>query len=123
MNEAYKQLTQCGALAYCTNVRILGPVVYADVDLEIIAWLKEDVFFLEGVGHLLHADVGGDRCDFRSIKGSFGSGSLQIVISRQTWKLYADVDGFSPYDDVVGLVGHFFGEVIPGWFKKRSRDV
>ena len=117
MNEAYKQLTRCGALAYLKNVKILGPAVYADADLQIIDALKADKSFLAGIGHLLHGDVGDDRCDFRSIRGSFGKGSLQIVVSKQTWKLYADIDMFSPYDDVLGFFGHI-GEVLKFWKRK-----
>lgn len=83
--------------------------------------LQQDDRFASGILHGLHADVGEDRADFRSHTGALGKGSLQIVVDKQTGRAYADVDRFSPYSDVVGFLGHAFGEVIPGWFRKRKK--
>ena len=81
--------------------------------------LIQDERFLQGPWHLLHADVGPNRRDFRSINGVFGRGSLQIVVSEPSGRAYADVDRHNT-QDLVNIVGHVFGAVIPGWFKRKK---
>jgi hypothetical protein len=84
------------------------------------ARLAQDPRFASGVLYAMHTDVGEHLEDYRSFTGALGKGSLQIVVDRQTGRAYADVDRFSPYGDVVGFLGHAFGEVIPNWFKKAK---
>ena len=87
-----------------------------DVDVAI-AYLRDDWRFKEGVFHLLHDDIGGDRVDFRSHTGELGWGSMQISISQETGRGMADVDARGFYTDVWGQIGHA-GEVIAGWWRK-----
>lgn len=115
------QLEKAGLLSYLTVVastpsHVTGTVAPYALD-GLIDWLRHDKNFACGILHGLHADVGPDRIDFRSHRGAFGKRSLQIVISRGTGNFYADCDVFSPYSDVVGFLGHAFGEVVPGWLR------
>jgi hypothetical protein len=121
MNEVLRQLTVSGKAKHLTNIEESGRAVYGIGCERLIRALRKDERFIEGIGHLLHDDVGGQRCDFRAIRGSFGKGSLQIVVSCETWRCYADLDGFSPYDDVVGFVAHWVGEVIPAWLRRKRK--
>lgn len=90
---------------------------------ELIDKLKQDKRFCCGPWHLLHADVGEPRVEFRSHTGSLGKGSLQIVINTETDRYYMDLDRFSPYSDLVGVFGHLFGEVVPWpWKRKKSQE-
>lgn len=88
------------------------------MDLKILERLSSDPRFARGAFHGLHQDVGGKRVDFRSFSGAIGRGSLQLVISRETCRAYADIDKHNPYQDVVSIIGHNFGEVIPHWLKR-----
>ena len=70
----------------------------------------------------MHGGLGRD--EFRSIKGRYGPGSLQIVIrpvspSFDAW--YADIDRFNPLQDVAGFLAHQFGAVIPSFFRDLWR--
>jgi hypothetical protein len=85
--------------------------------LLMVVSLRRDRRFNEGMLHRLHADVGNNLTDFRSTRGAFGQGSLQIVVDLTTGTFYADVDLFNPYQDVVNWVGHA-GEVVAGWFRR-----
>jgi hypothetical protein len=97
-------------------------VVRMDRLADLIAHLHNDQHFACGIFHGLHEkDVGHPRIEFRSHTGTLGKGSLQWVINRETGQCYCDVDRFSPYSDLVGIVGHLFGEVIFGGFKRRWR--
>lgn len=96
-----------------------GACIRGTVPLSLIEHLRTDKQFASGVFHLLHkADVGTPRVEFRSHRGTLQKGSLQMVINRRTGTFYADVDRFPVYSDVVGALGHFFGEVL---FKRRKR--
>src|SRR5688500_9593297 len=95
--------------------------LYGVVRLGLVDKLKTDARFACGPFHLLHADVGDPRIEFRSHTGKLGKGSLQIVINTDTGTCYADCDRWSPYADLVGVVGHLFGEVLPGLFRRRTR--
>jgi hypothetical protein len=73
-------------------------------------------------GTLHKSDVGVPLTDHRSITRD-GNRSVQIVIGPETGGtlftpgyvyVYADTDKYNPLQDVVSVVGHFFGEVIPG---------
>ena len=91
------------------------------LNLDAIAMLDADPRFARGGLHHLHVEVGKHRTEFRAHPGEIGTGSLQIVIDTQTGRFYADIDKFSPYTDGVNVIGHTFGEVVPGWLKKIGR--
>lgn len=112
-----QQLLEAGVLGYLYDVEIDGERIRAKADATLMKKLRNDDRFLEGILHGLHPDVGPSRRDFRSVRGSLGAGSLQIVYDPTTTHFYADVDHASPYDDVVGFVWHA-GEVIGGWWRK-----
>lgn len=112
-----QQLMLAGVLGYLYDVELDGERIRAKADATIVKRLRNDARFLSGHLHGLHADVGPDRMDFRSIRGRFGKGSLQIVYDPTTTNFYADVDRASPYDDVVGFVWHA-GEVLGGWWQR-----
>jgi hypothetical protein len=80
--------------------------------------LKNDPNFANGWLYGFHRDVGDNLADFRSFTGTFGDGSLQIVMDRYTGNFWIDVDRFNPYQDVVNFFGHAFVEVLPNLFKK-----
>jgi hypothetical protein len=90
-------------------------------DLAVLDVLRQDPRFAEGPWHLLHADVGDPKTEFRAHPGEIGHGSLQIVINTHSGYFYADIDRFSPYTDVVNIGGHAFGEVVPNWIKTIGR--
>lgn len=115
--EVGRQLLLAGAAPYLARIEFQGETVRAIAVPGLVAVLRANDRFIEGLLHGLHGDVGPNRTDFRSIRGSFGKGSLQIVLDPLTGVFYADVDRFSPYDDVVGFVGHA-GEVIRGWWRR-----
>lgn len=62
--------------------------------------------FRRGILHSRHKDIGPKRLDFRSDRGSLGSGSLQVVFSRLTGVVFIDMDEFNPYEDVASFFGH-----------------
>ena len=121
------QLTASGCAEYflappVEEAGAIRGVVRVDRLPDLLARLHADPRFACGEFHRLHAkDVGHPRIEFRSHTGTLGKGSLQWVINRETGQCYCDVDRFSPYSDVVGIVGHLFGEVIFGGFKRRWR--
>lgn len=107
MTEAHRQLEKAGYLLFLTGVDCsVESCVRAKADLRIVTVLRGDRRFKEGIGHLLHVDVGTHRLDFRGHRNEFGKGSLQIVIDKKTGVFYSDVDAFSPYSDLIGLFGH-----------------
>lgn len=78
--------------------------------------------FLSGSGWILHKDVGNDLIDFRSIKGVFGKGSLQIVFDKKTGAFWSDVDRFNPYQGLYYQVCHVFLECIPDLIKAYKNE-
>lgn len=74
--------------------------------------------YASGILYGFHTDVGRNLWDYRSFTGTFGSGSLQVVMDRTTGQFHIDVDQFNPYQDVVNFVGHAFVEVLPNLFRK-----
>lgn len=84
------------------------------------ALLDADARFLHGPFSWLHPDIPTPRHDYRAIKGAVGKGSMQIVVSDATGEFWCDIDQFSAYQDVVNLVGHLFGEVIPHWLGRKK---
>lgn len=96
---------------------------------EMIDCLRRHPSMLEGEWHWLHPSVGFPRTEFRSITGSLGPGSLQVVINTETGAFEADVDLHNT-QDVVNIVAHLGGEVlgsklkragsaIAGWFRRK----
>ena len=79
--------------------------------------LQTDSDFKCGVLYGFHTDLGSSLVDCRSITGTFGDGSLQIVFSQDSTNFHFDVDRFNPYQDVVNFLGHAFLEVLPHWFR------
>lgn len=112
------QLTRAGVLRFLTPVENSEKTVLAQADEGLIPFLEAHDAFASGGLHLLHPDVGDHRRDFRSYRGAFGKGSLQIVVDERTGKFYADVDAWNPYADVVNWIGHA-GEVIAGRLRRR----
>src|SRR5688572_21238178 len=96
--EVFRQLQQAGALAHLKGAcEVTDTSVTGSTGLLMVVNLRRDGRFAEGVLHKLHADVGEDLTDFRSYRGAFGKGSLQIVVDLTTGQFYADVDAWSPY--------------------------
>lgn len=122
--RACEQLKASGYLGYVTAWRVEGDGCRGTMQLEALPKLQRDTNrFASGILYGLHEDVGNHLHDFRSYRGQFGEGSLQIVIDDQTGAFWADVDEFSAYQDVVNAVGHSFGEVIPHWIQRLWRKV
>jgi hypothetical protein len=121
------QLIEAGVGDYIApgSVKINAHSIEGALDLDVLEKLRDHHQFQEGIFHGLHEDVGEHRTEFRSHLGSFGDGSLQLVIDWHTGRFYADVDKFSPYSDVVGIFGHLFGEVVANkirrWFGREER--
>ena len=119
---ALAQWERTGYLRFVRACRPQGEGIAGRVDLECVRELQNDPRFASGAWYQFHEDVGDDLVDFRGYRGTFGKGALQIVVDRQTGAFYSDVDAFNPYADVVGFLGHAFGEVVPqtvaGWWRK-----
>lgn len=118
MNEAHRQLEAAGCLPFLRDVLVSQFTVAAIAQLALVAKLRADTRFMSGIFFGLHRDVGDDLMDFRSFRGALGKGSLQIVLDKKTGRLYADVDRYSAYQDVVNVIGHLFGEVVPHWARR-----
>jgi hypothetical protein len=115
-NEAMRQLRRSGYAVFLQHVYCDEACVRGTIKPELLGVLerrlREDCDHGTCGGlHGLHKDVGRNRFEWRSHRGTYGDGSLQIVIGRDTGRVYADIDRFSPYDDLVGFAGHS-GEVI-----------
>lgn len=116
--EARRQLRRSGYDVGAHDLVVDAATVRGVIALSILPALRADLRFHEGPFHLLHADIPHPRTEFRSYRGTLGPGSMQFVINTDRGLFYADIDKFSPYEDVVGVVGHLFGEVLPHWVKK-----
>jgi hypothetical protein len=111
------QIERAGYLPDFYEYQENGMTLLGVVDVSLIDRLKEDRRFAYGIFYGLHRDVGTDLIDFRSYSGELGPGSLQLVIDKVTGTCYADIDAFNPYQDVVNVIGHLFGEVV--WHRVR----
>lgn len=115
--EAIRQLRAAGYFDMLTKIETLKAGLYGVMDLAVVPRLLADARFAHGIFYGLHTNVGQDLYDFRSHTGTFGKGSLQIVLDKKTGRAWCDVDGWSPYSDVVGVIGHLFRDVLPGWWR------
>ena len=115
------QLEAAGLTPYLVDTSASDHAVSGRMRITAINVLRADPRFASGLLYQLHKDVGEDLTEFRAHPGEIGKGSLQIVIDKQTGRFYADIDGFSPYSDVVNWIGHAFGEVVPSFFRKVFR--
>ncbi len=86
----------------------------------IFKTLDNTAIFLSGsFGRLHKDDVGGNpHRDYRSITGTLGPRSLQVVVNTRTLAGYADPDGFNPYQDARGFFGHTFLELVPNRLRR-----
>lgn len=82
--------------------------------------LARDDRFLSGPLSALHPEIGSPRCDYRSLQGKFGPGSLQVVVNPETLRCHLDIDRYNPYHDLVRWIGHT-GEVAGNWFRRMVR--
>lgn len=121
-NEASRQLYQAGYSPYVMSIEVVENHVTGRMDLGVIDQLTGDPRFANGVLYSLHRNVGEDLRDFRSYRGSFGKGSLQIVLDVKTGAFYADVDQWNPYADLIGFVMHGFVEVLPMPWKRQPQE-
>jgi hypothetical protein len=119
--QVLDQIKASGLQDYFVSFIADGHAYRGTVRLGILDKLKVDDGFCCGPLYRLHLDVGDNLIEYRSHTGSFGRGSLQIVIDQTTGRYYADIDRWSPYSDVVGVLGHMFSEVVPGWFKRKKQ--
>ena len=120
-DAVHAQLEAAGLTPYLVDTAKSDHAVTGRLRVAAVNVLRADPRFASGSLYQLHRDVGTDLCEFRAHPGELGAGSLQIVIDKTTGKFYADLDRFSPYTDLVNWLGHAFGEVVPGWFKKLKR--
>ena len=63
---------------------------------------------------------GTETFSYRSYNGTYGVGSLQIVVNTTTRYAHIDVDNYNPNQDAVNLFGHVFTEVLPDLFELRD---
>lgn len=92
--------------------------LYGYVDQELVSRLKADHRFQYLIFVPYHKEIGVPRVEFRSHRGVLEKGSLQICINPDTDRCCIDIDRYPATSDVAGLIGHFFGEVVPGWFRR-----
>ena len=93
------------------------PALLDFLDRQLI--VEYDGIFRRGFMHREHRDVGPRRLDYRTDRGTFGDGSLQVVVSRVTGAVFFDMDAFSPYEDITSFVGHSW-EVVRNRFRRRK---
>jgi hypothetical protein len=96
-----------------------GPMqLHGVVKPELVARLRQDARFQAGLFVPYHGEIGVPRIEFRSHRGVLPKGSLQICINPETGRCYVDIDKHPATSDVVGFLGHFFGEVLPHRFRR-----
>lgn len=121
VSEVVRQLGECGLLTHASELTESDHhvrFVLTPLGREALAL---DHRFANGALHGLHQDVGQHRQDYRAYRGSFGPGSLQIVLDTKTGAAYADIDRHNPYADVFGFLGHTFLDVLPNWLRRRFK--
>ena len=112
-----EQLAASGYNRFIRDSRSAGAGLRGTMQLRAVALLEVDRHFAHGCLYNLHTDVGAHLRDYRSYRGAFGKGSLHVVIDTVTGAFIAHVDWQNPYEDVVGFLGHLFGEVVPNLSK------
>jgi hypothetical protein len=118
--EVADELSAAGIFEQITNPVWNGHGFTGQLSADVVNQLQSDGNFASGILYGFHISEvpGGNLTDFRSYTGTFGDGSLQVVISGNSpYNFYSDVDRFNPYQDLVNLFGHTFMEVLPGLFK------
>jgi hypothetical protein len=121
-------LETSGALPFLRDVTWVGQGFYAQVNdvpalmrfLERRLDNKRTGIFRKGGLHGRHKDIGPDRVDYRSNRGSLGAGSLQVVISKRTGMAFIDMDRFNPYEDVVSHIGHLIEVIHNAWTRPSA---
>lgn len=117
--DLINQLTKARLINYISNIEYSAKGIKGNVNaILFLSIIRKDLRFQEGLLHGLHKDIGPQRRDFRSFNGTFGKGSLQVVISKKNNRLHADIDSHSPYNDVVSFVIHS-GVVIWNWIRRK----
>jgi hypothetical protein len=123
-SDILAQLLEADVLRYAVSLiehdatKAQGAHISGRFQMAILKYLPNHPEFKFGPA-LLHAEVGTPRIEFRSLKGAFGDGSLQIVINLKDGRFYADVDNFNPYESWGEFMKHNVLEVyLPKWFKK-----
>lgn len=119
MNEVLRQLEVAGYRNHLSWEQCDDDSLEAWAIGALIPDLRKDTRFQEGLLFGLHRNIGKHLTDFRGFRGAFGKGSLQIVVDKKTGRCYADVDGWSPYADLIGAVMHM-GEVVKHLWRKRA---
>ena len=117
------QLERAGLLPY---VRTLdgsdGTSINGTMAIFAVNKLRADPRFREGLLGELHPEIGRQRADFRTDPCTLGKRSLHVVINERTGQFHADLDRWSPYRDLANFLGHAFGEVLPGLFRRKKKD-
>lgn len=111
------QLARAGYLA--TDFKRDGPAVRLTLDGTLRERLDVDARFLhDPIFKANHVrDVGTPARGYRALRGTFGPGTVQVVVNSETGAAYADIDSWNPAEDVVGAVGHLV-EVVSGWWRR-----
>lgn len=112
-HEVFWRLAEAGYANLLESYAVNGETMLGKATPAFLDKLRADERFACGIFYGLHRDVGEHLEDYRSHYNALGDGSVQIVIDTRTLAVYADVDQFSPYTDVVNIIGHLFGEVVP----------
>lgn len=79
-----------------------------------------DAAFTTGATAGHHSDIcglPGGCVSYRSYNGTYGSGSLQLVVNSESGAAHIDVDHHNPNQDLFSFLGHLVLEVLPGFFQ------
>lgn len=115
--DVIDRLQQEGLLDYVKPGSVIVSEYSIDgvMDLAVLEALDKRPNFQRGPWHRLHRK-GENQTEYRSYR--YDNMSLQVVINTDTGEFYSDLDKYSPYEDVVGIVGHLFVEVVPNTLRK-----
>ncbi len=121
MSEALKQLEASGYIVCFEGNPVPDGDGWQDwvTDSSLVPRLYEDARFQYGgpMDAGFHTNLGPlwQLVSFRSVRGTFGKGSLQIVVNVHTRRGYYDVDRTSPLDDLYGAMVHLYDVVKHIW--------
>jgi len=121
-------ILRAGLVPYLADITVGDRGFYGRAHslVALMAFLDEHVFNgVQGVYrvvwfHRNHRDVGSRRLDYRTDRGVFGAGSMQVVVSRASGRVFIDMDAFSPYEDMTSFVGHSW-EVVRNRFRRQVK--